>query len=112
MKTLIKLALAAMVTYAAWNAGNAWLEYIRLKDAIEEISKFGTKATEDELREKVLDTAQQHGISFDTAVTVRREGPHTYIDAGYTNPVNLLPWYVYQWKFEVHVDTLTLGGLR
>lgn len=112
MKTLVKLALAALVTYAAWNAGNAWLEYIKLKDAIEEVAKFGTKLTEDDLRDKVVETAQEHGITFDTAVTVRRETPHTFIDAAYTEPVNLMPWYVYQWKFEVHVDALTLGGLR
>lgn len=112
MKSLIKLALAALVTYAAWNAGNAWLEYIRLRDAVEEVAKFGTKLSDDELRDKVFEAAQQRGVTFDSGVTVRRETPHTYIDASYIQPVNLLPWYVYPWKFDVHVDALTLGGLR
>jgi hypothetical protein len=112
MKTLIKLALAAAITYAAWNSGNAWLDYIRLKDSIDEVAKFGTKLSDDDLRDKVVEAAQQRGVTFDGAVEVRRLTPHTYIDAAYTQPVNLLPWYVYPWKFEVHVDALTLGGLR
>ena len=112
MKTLIKLALAAAITYAGWNSGNAWLEYIKLKDAVEEVAKFGTKLSDDELRDKVVDAAQQRGVTFDGEVLVRRSAPHTYIDGSYTRPVNLLPWYVYPWKFEVHIDAITLGGLR
>jgi len=112
MKSLIKLALAALVTYAAWNAGNAWLEFIKVKDAIEELTTFGTKLSDDELRAKVVETAYQHGITFDGDVLIRRETQHTYVDATYTQRVSVMPWYVYPWKFEVHVDALTLSGLK
>jgi len=112
MKSLIKLALAGLVTYAAWNAGNVWLDYIKLKDAVSEAAQFGTKLSDDDLRSKVVDIGQQHGIAFSGDVNVRRENNHTLVDASYTEPVNILPWYAYPWTFDVHVDTMVLGGLK
>ena len=110
MKSLIKLALAALVTYAAWNAGQAWLKYIKFKDDVEQLAQFSTKVTEDDLRTKVLEAAAQHSVSLDDDVTVRRESARTYVDGSYTELINVLPWYTYPYKFEVHVNAVTLQG--
>ena len=34
MKTLIKLAVAALVVYACWQAGSAFLRYYQFKDEV------------------------------------------------------------------------------
>ncbi|HZT76844.1 MAG TPA: hypothetical protein VFA27_09310 [Vicinamibacterales bacterium] len=110
MKTLIKLALAAAITYAAWNAGNAWVTYIKFKDDVEQLAAFGTKMGDDELRAKVLEAAAQRSITLNDDVAVRRAPGHTLVDGSYTQPINVLPWYVYPYTFEVHVSAVTLQG--
>ncbi len=110
MKQLIKLAIAALITYAAWNAGNAWLVYIKFKDDVEQLAAFGTKMSDEELRAKVLEAASQRSVSLNDEVGVRRENQRTYIDTSYNDAINVLPWYTYPYTFEVHVSALTLQG--
>jgi hypothetical protein len=110
MKALIKLALAALVTYAAWNAGNAWLKYIRFKDDIEQLAQFGTKLSDDDLRARVLEAASQRSVSLDEGLAIRRDTDHTYVDGSYTESVNVLPWYAYPYTFQIHINALTIQG--
>jgi hypothetical protein len=111
MKQLVKLAIAALITYAAWNGGNAWLTYFRFRDAVSEASQFGASLSDDQLRAKVLQLAAEHSIDLsDGAVTVRRdsERQHTYIDGSYMQTINVLPWYSRPFTFTWHTDTLSL----
>ena len=111
MKTIIKLALAALITYAAWNGANAWLTYFKFKDAVTELAQFGSKLSEEDLKGKVLQTASEYSVPLtEDDVKVRRENSKTFVDASYTQPINVLPWYVYPYTFELHVDALTLEG--
>ena len=110
MKTLIKLALAALVTYAAWNAGQAWLKFIKFRDDVEQLAQFSTKTTEEDLRTKVLEAASQHSVSLNDDLAVRRESARTYVDTSYTESIQVLPWYTYPYRFEVHVNAVTLQG--
>ena len=112
MKSLIKLALAAFVTYAAWNAGNAWLTFIRFKDAVTELAQYGDKLSDDDLKDKVTAAAAAQSIPLRDTLTVRREHEHTFVDGSYTQPIYVLPWYAYPWTFEIHVETFTLSGLK
>jgi hypothetical protein len=111
MKQLIKLAIAALVTYAAWNGANAWLTYFRFRDAVSELSQFGGGLSEDQLRQRVLDTAAQHSIPLsEDDLTVRRDEDrvHTYIDGSYTQTINVLPWYSRPFTFAFHTDTMSV----
>jgi hypothetical protein len=112
MKNLIRLALAALVTYAAWNGGNAWLTYIKFKDDVSQLTQYGGKFSEDELRGKILETANERSVPLaDDAFTVRRdERQHTFVDGRYTQPISVLPWYAYPYTFEFHTDTFTLDA--
>jgi hypothetical protein len=110
MKALLKLALAALITYGAWNAGQAWLNYIRFKDDIEQIAQFGTKLSDDDIRGRVVEAASQRSVTLNQDVAVRRDTDHTYVDTSYTQSINVLPWYVYPYTFEVHVNALTIQG--
>ena len=65
---------------------------------------------EHDLRAKVLEAATQHSVSLNDDVTVRRESARTYVDGSYTENIQVLPWYTYPYKFEVHVNAVTLQG--
>lgn len=111
MKALVKLAIAALVTYAAWNGANAWLTYVRFKDAVSELSQFSPGLSEDQLREKIIALAAEHSIGLaEDSVIVRRDGDrqHTLIDGSYTQTINVLPWYSRPFTFAWHTDTLSL----
>jgi len=110
MKALLKLALAALITYGAWNAGNAWLTFVKFRDDVEQLAQFGTKLSDDALRAKVFEAAAQRSVHLSDSVTVRRDNDHTFVDGSYTEPINVLPWYAYAYTFQFHVDTFTVGG--
>lgn len=112
MKQLIKLALAALITYAAWNAGNAWLTYVKFRDDVTQLTQYGGKLSDEELHGRILEVANQRSVPLtDDAFTIRRdERQHTYVDGRYTQSVNVLPWYAYPYTFEFHTDTFTLEG--
>ncbi len=115
MKSLISLAVAALVTYAAWNVANAWLTYVRFKDAVTQASQAGDALTPDQLRQKVLALAAQYSVPVDAeSLTVARDRAthHTVIDGQYQQRLAVLPWYEYPYTFTWHVDTFVLAGLR
>ncbi len=110
MKQIIKLAIAALITYAAWNAGNAWLTYFKFKDDVEQLAAFGTKMSDEELRTRVLEAATQRSVSLNDDLAVHRQNDRTYVDTSYNQAINVLPWYAYPWTFEIHVNAITLQG--
>jgi hypothetical protein len=115
MKSLLSLAIAALVTYAAWNAANAWMTYFRFKDAIAEASQSGGKLTVDQLRDRVLALGMEYSVPVDEdALSVTRDDQthHTVIDGRYRQPIAILPWYQYPYTFTWHVDTFVLTGLK
>jgi len=115
MKALIKLAIAALITYGAWNAASAWLTFFRFKDAVTQASQVGEALTPDQLRDKVLALASQYSLPLDEdAVTVTRDqiSHHTLIDGHYSQPIAVLPWYQYPYTFGWHVDTFVVPVAR
>jgi hypothetical protein len=111
MKTLIKLALTALITYGAWNAASAWVQYSKFKSAVSDLSQTGNELTTDQLHERVLALAAEYSIPLaEDAFTVSRTKlSHTVIDGSYTQSVNVLPWYAYSVPFTFHVDTFVIG---
>jgi hypothetical protein len=112
MKTIIKLALAGLVTYGAWNAGNAWLSFVKFRDAVTELTQYGAGLSDDQLHDKVLEAASEHSVPLGAEeFTLRRDDrQHTYVDGRYTQPIYVLPWYAYPYTFEFHTDTFTIPG--
>jgi hypothetical protein len=106
IKALIKLAVAAFLANAVWRVGTVYLAHYRFTDAIEETLRFGSRKSGAEIHQRVLDLASQYDIPVvDDTVAVRRDvRGHTFVDGSYVQPVDLLPWYQYQWPFTVHID--------
>jgi hypothetical protein len=110
MKTILKLAVAAAVTYAAWNAATAWVNYWRFKDAVTQVSQYGAKLSPEQLQNRVAEIAAQYSIPLDeNGLKIRRDDlNHTYIDGSYTQSIAVLPWYSYPYTFPIHIDTFTI----
>ena len=108
MKAIVKLIIAALVVHATWRAGNVYLRYYQFKDNVQQAAQFSDRRSEAELRERVMSLAEEHEIPLaPAALRVRRVENHTYIDAAYTERIELLPRYFYPWDFTVSVDTFT-----
>jgi hypothetical protein len=109
MKTIIKLVIAALVVHAVWRAGTVYMRFYEFKDDVTQIAQFGVRATDNELKNNVLDAAKRRDIPLDPgAITVRRHNQRIFIDAQYPEQVEILPRYFYPWTANLHVDVLTL----
>ena len=112
MRTIIKLALVALVANATFHLFVAYSSYYRFRDAVHELVQYGNERSDQRLRERVMTLAHQYDVPLrDDSFTITRENAHTIIDGAYIQNVELLPAYPYQWQFNWHVDTLTLAGL-
>jgi hypothetical protein len=45
-------------------------------------------------------------------VIIRTAGEHTYVEIAYTRPVKILPWYKYNWPFELKAESWRVPGGR
>ena len=109
MKAIIKLLIAALVIHATWKAGTVYLRYHALKEDVTQIAQFGTRRSDNELRNGVVDAAKRREIALAGGdVSVKRDNHHIIIDANYTEQVELAPRYFYPWDAKLHVDVLTL----
>ena len=46
IKTIIKLAIAALVVHACWRSGNVFLKYYKFKDAVHEAVLFSNSKSD------------------------------------------------------------------
>jgi hypothetical protein len=105
LRALIKLVLVVLVVHAAVRVVPPFWNYVKFRDACEEIARFSAKRTVEDVTARVLTKAGQLDIPIaQEQVQVRKQGTITFIDAGYTAQLEYLPtkFYVYQFKVNVH----------
>lgn len=106
MKTLLKLAIVALVANATWRVGSAYLKYYRFTDAVQETTQYRGAKTDAEIHDRVFDLANQYDIPVtDDGLAISRSAAHTIVDGSYKQPIDLFPGFTYQWPFTVHIDT-------
>ena len=106
IKTVIKLAIAALLVHACWRSANVVLRYSNFKDAVHEMVLFSTTKSDDQVQARVLELAQQYEVPVQPEnVTVRRIGNRTMVNAVYTDQIELVPTKFYPWEFKVNVET-------
>ena len=111
MKTLLKLVVVALVANATWRVGSAYVTFYRFKDAVQTVTQFRGEKSDYQVRRRILELAGDFDVPIsDEALSIRQDSNHTYVDASYTRPVDLLPGYTYPWPFTIHTDTLSLTG--
>jgi hypothetical protein len=114
MKTIIQIAVAAILLIASVQGGRAALKHYQFVDAIQEAMLFASSRTEDQIADRVMELATDHQIPLEPAnLVVQREPYQIIIDAPYTDTVNVLPgFYTRSWDFETKVQVRLLEDHR
>ena len=106
IRSIIKLALVAVLANAAWRVGNAYLGYYRFTDAVQQLAHYRGDKSDAEIHDRVFGLAAQYDITVtDETLTIEKNENRTIVDGSYTKPIEFLPTVVYDWPFKVHIDT-------
>jgi hypothetical protein len=101
IRRLLGLAVVLLLVHAGVRAGIVWLHYQNLKDGIRETALFAGTKTDEALRDRVMQIAQENNIPlYPEYVTINRAGSVT-IKASYVDTVEWLPGYRRPWQFDI-----------
>jgi len=107
IKFVIKLVIVALLANAAWRVGNAYLAFYRFNDALAQASQFDAGKSAADLRQKVLELADQYDVPLaEDGFTVTRDEHRTRIKGQFKEDIQLFPNYTYPWPFQFDVDTV------
>jgi hypothetical protein len=114
MKTIIQIAVAAILITGSVQGGRAALKHYQFVDAIQEAMLFASSRTEDQIADRVMELAGDYQIPLDSSkLSVTRAPYQITIDAPYTDTVNVLPgFYTRTWDFETKVNVRLLEDHR
>lgn len=109
IKTIVKLALVALIANATWQAVNAYWPHYKFEDAVRSTVQFRGDRTDTQLRARILELAANYDVPVgEEDIEIRRDEAHTIVDAAYVRSVNLVPGYTYRMPFTLHVDTFSI----
>jgi hypothetical protein len=110
MRTLIKLALAALVIHATYQIGSAYWDHYQFTDAVQQVAQFGESEPMAEIKNRVMELAAERNLPIaDDAITVTRAQRRIDVDGAYTREILLVPGYKRPWTFTVDVVVITLN---
>ena len=110
MKTLLKLAIAALVVHAGYQVGMAYWAHYQFQDAVQQVAQFAERESLEELETRVLDLAAERGLPLsEEKLAVSRQQRRIEIDGTYTRDILLAPGFQRPWDFTVHGIVLTLN---
>jgi hypothetical protein len=95
LKRLIVLAVVLEIGYAGWHVGVVWLRYQQFQDTVRDAALFGTRTSDDALRDRVVELAQRYTIAVDRdSVEITRGGTdRVTITVTYVERVPIVPGY-------------------
>jgi hypothetical protein len=113
IRTLLKLAVVALVANAIWHLFGAYSPNYKLQDGIQYAAQNRAQLSDEALKERILDIAGQFEVPLSgDEVAITHTDKHTVVDVSYVRPIELAPGFRYPWPFSIHVDVLSLGGLK
>ena len=108
IKTVIKLALVAVIANASWRVGTAYVTHYKFTDSVQQTTLFRGKRTDDVLRQRIFEIASDFDIPItEEELSLRTDNHHTIVDGAYTREIELFPGFIYPWPFTFHTDTLS-----
>ena len=112
-RTLLKLAVVALVANAVWHLFGAYSPNYKLQDGIQYAAQNRGMLNDDALRDRIVDWTGQCDVPVNAgAVSINQRGAHTLIDLSYVRPIELAPGFKYPWPFSIHVDVINLSPLK
>ena len=113
IRLVIKLAIVGLIANAAWRIGGAYLNHYRFTDAVQEATHYRGQKSDTQIHDRVFELASQHDIPVtDDTLSVRREENHTIVDGAYKQPIEMVPGFVYDWPFTIHIDTPVVDPMK
>ncbi len=113
LRTLLKLAVVALVANAAWHLFGAYSPNYRYQDGVQYAAQNRGQMSDEALRDKIVDLAGQFDVPVTANdVSVSKQGTHTLVDISYVRRIELAPSFVYPWNFSIHVDVIDSSALR
>lgn len=110
MRTLIRLVIAALIVHGSWRAGTVSWRYYKFRDNLQAAAQFAGPGTVPELHARAMEIASEFAIPvMPEQVHVRQVKNRTFIDATYTDQIEILPRYFYPWEFKVNIETFTIS---
>ena len=110
MRTIVKLALAALIVHAAYQVGIAYWDHYQFTDAVQQVAQFGESEPIPEIKRRVMELAAERRLPIpEDAITVTRERRRIDVDGEYVRDVLLAPGYKKPWTFKVDIVVLTLN---
>ena len=107
MRAIIKLLIVALVLHGVYRASVVAFRYYELKDAAQQALIFGGGATTGQLHAQILEEAMALGLPLGPEdLEVSRIGQRTAAEARYTQPVEILPNYMYPVDLSFSVDAV------
>jgi hypothetical protein len=104
IKLAIKLAIAALIANAAWQAGRTFAAHYQFRDEVRQAALIRGQ-TDAQLQQRVLELAADYDIPLTAdAMTIRREERHVYVEGSYLRVVPIAPRVEYPWRFDWEVD--------
>jgi len=108
IKTLIKLAIVALIANGSWRVGGAYMTHYKFTDSVHQLALFRGKQADDVLRKRIVQVASDFDIPVsDADITLRTQDHHTIVDGAYTLEIELAPGFRYPWPFDFHIDALS-----
>jgi hypothetical protein len=107
IKRLIKLAIVLAIAHAAYRTIPVYWRYVQFRDEVTEVARFSAGRSEAEIRDQVAELITKFNVPLDPFQVPIEPGKNaTAIDASYEQPVEVLPKYIYNWKFDVKLDVV------
>jgi hypothetical protein len=105
IRTLIKLALVALIANAVVRTAPVYWNYFKFRDAVQETARFSSKRSERDVQERVLSIASRMEIPVDVGdIRVRKEGETTFVETAYDTEIEYFPGRKYPVHFDVKVE--------
>jgi hypothetical protein len=110
MKTILKLALVAVLLTAIVQGGMAFWHNFQFEDAVQQAMTFETNLGDEEVPGMVMTLAEQYQVPLAVGdITVRRIGGDRVVEMVYTTTIPLLPGiYEHEYTFRPRVSTRIL----
>jgi len=100
---LVTLLLVSAVAYFAFNIGEVYLRFFRLKDAMVQEARFAHNRDDEAIRLRLAALADSLGLPDDAGrMIIRRESTRIIISTSYSEHVEL-PMFVREFRFAPQV---------
>jgi hypothetical protein len=111
MKRLLTLLIVAALGWAGYHTVPVYLRYFQFDEAVEEVARFAGTRSEEEVRQRVLELAEEYDVPLEAEdLVVQKVSGNIEIALAYVERVELLPTYFYDWEFDV--ETPSWGAER